>query len=85
MRKHSRPVLTINKDCIFLLIIIMQNKAKVILILCKMDIMKGALKVLIIFRFFKLGIEYVVMYFFLCLVHVLQILFVCIKCLRKIS
>lgn len=43
----------------------MQNKAKVILILCKMDIMKGALQVLIIFRFFKLGIEYVVMYFFM--------------------
>ena len=65
MRKHSRPVLTINNDCIFLLIITMQNMAKAILILCKMDIMKGALKVLIVFCFFKLGIECVVMYFFM--------------------
>lgn len=50
----------------------MQNKAKVILILCKMDIMKGALKVLIIFCFFKLGIEYVIMYFF-------YVLYMCYK------
>ena len=32
MRKHSRPILTINNDSIFLSIIILQNMTKVILI-----------------------------------------------------